>query len=327
MRRRDLLVAVLGGASAASPLVARAQHSEVPVVGFISAVSARINSEPLDAFRHSLMDAGYDEGRNILIEYRWAEGRFDRLPALTAELVSRPVNVICAATLPAALAAKTATSTIPIVFSVGADPVKFGLVASFSRPGGNATGIFQYIGPLAGKRLELLRELVPRASKVAVLSNSTNQNAETNLTDIEGAARAMGQGLKLLRASTDTELDVAFANFVSERADALLVADDPFFTTRIPQLVALAARHQVPAIYYQREFVASGGLISYGSSPTENYREAGTYVARILKGATPSDLPVLQPTKFELAINLKTAKALGLTTPPTLLARADEVIE
>jgi putative tryptophan/tyrosine transport system substrate-binding protein len=325
MRRREF-IAALGGA-AAWPLGARAQQPAMSVVAFVSSVSASTNPHLVDAFRQGLSEAGYDEGRNVAIEYRWADGQYDRLPAIMAEVMNRQAAVIFAASLPVAVAAKASTATIPIVFVMGADPVKMGLAASLGRPGGNVTGVFQYYGALGGKRLELLRELAPAAGTVAVLSNPSNPNAEAHLNDITAAARAMGQAIKVFRASTEGEVAAAFDGLIHEGAGALLVADDPFFNNARPQLITLAARHRLPAIYYAREFVVNGGLISYGSSSGDNYRQGGIYVGRILKGAQPADLPILQPTKFELAINLKTADALGLTIPTTLLARADEVIE
>jgi putative ABC transport system substrate-binding protein len=274
-----------------------------------------------------LKETGFVEGQNVAIEFRWAEGQYDRLPKFAAEFVRRQVAVILAGSLPSALAAKDKTSTIPIVFVMGADPVKLGVVASLNRPGGNVTGISQYYGALGAKRLELLRELVPSASAVAIISNPKNANAEDHLNDVQAAARAIGQQTDVFRASSENEIDAAFAGLVRRGDGALLVADDPFFSVRRSQIVALAARHGVPTIYYAQYFAAVGGLMSYGSSAGDNYRLAGIYVGRILKGAKPADLPVIQPTRFELVINLKTAKELGLDVPPTLLALADEVIE
>ena len=279
------------------------------------------------AFRAGLKEAGFAEGQDVSIEFRWAEGHYDRLSPLATELVSRGVEVILAASLPAALAAKQVTTTIPIVFVMGADPVKLGVVASLNRPSGNITGIYQYFGALGGKRLELIRDLVPSLSILAILSNPKNPNAEDHLDEIQFAARAVGQRIDVLRASTESEIDAAFADIVQRKDSALFVADDPFFGVRRDQIVALAARHKVPASYYAREFALAGGLMSYGSSSGENNRQAGIYVGRILKGARPSELPVVQPTKFELIINLKTAKTLGLNVPDRLLALADEVIE
>ena len=312
-------------ATAAWPLAARAQ--QVPVIGYLGSLSPNADAGRLSALRQSLAAAGYSEGTSLAIEYRWAEGDYDRLAAYAAEFVRRDVAVIFAAALPSALAAKAATSSIPIVFVMGADPVKLGVVASLNQPGGNVTGVCQFIGALGGKRLELIRELVPGASLIAILANPKNPNAEDHLADIEAAARAMGQRTLVVPVSADADIEPAFAKIAQERASALLVADDPFLGTRGDQLVAQANRRALPAIYYAREFVAAGGLISYGSNTAHNYGRAGTYVARILKGTPPAALPIEQPTKFELVINLKTAKALGLTVPLTLQAAADEVIE
>ncbi len=261
------------------------------------------------------------------IEFRWADGHYDLLPAMTAEFVSRKVSVFLAGGLPSALAAKAVTATIPIVFVMGADPVTSGVVSSLNRPGGNVTGVSQYYGALGGKRLELLRAIVPAVTTIAVLSDPNNPNADSHLSDVQSAARAMGQKIEIATARTEVEIAVAFSSFVHERAGALLVADDPLFSVRREQIVSLAAEQKLPAIYYAREFAAAGGLISYGSSSKENGRLAGVYVGKILNGAKPEDLPALQPTKFDLVINLKTAKRLGLTVPQTLLATADEVIE
>jgi putative tryptophan/tyrosine transport system substrate-binding protein len=297
------------------------------VIGYLGALSPRWDAERLPALRQSLAEAGYVEGSNVAIEYNWAEGNYDRLPAQAAEFVRRGVAVILASSLPSALAAKAATTSIPIVFVMGADPVKLGVVASLNQPGGNVTGVTQLYGALGGKRLELIREVVPGVSVIAVLSNPKNPNAEDHLADVRVAAQAMGQRILVLPVSADSEIEPAFASMRQEGANALLVADDPFFGTRRDQIVAQAKARALPTIYYTREFPAAGGLMSYGSNTVDNFRRVGIYIARILKGTPPAELPVEQPTKFELVINLKTAKALGLSVPLTLQAAADEVIE
>jgi putative ABC transport system substrate-binding protein len=281
----------------------------------------------IDAFRQGLKESDLVEERDLTILFQFADGRYDRLPALASELVSRNVSVIFAASLPSTLAVKQVTSTIPIVFSMGADPVKLGVVASLNRPGGNVTGMYQYFGALGGKRLELIRELVPSLAVLAVLSNPNNPNAEDHLNDVQSAARASGQQLDVFRASNEEGIDAAFAELARRSDNALLVADDPFFGLHREQIVGLAARYAVPASYYAREFALAGGLMSYGASLADSYRRAGIYVGRILKGEKPADLPVQQPTKFEFIINLKTAKSLGITIPQSLLIAADEVIE
>jgi putative ABC transport system substrate-binding protein len=326
IRRREFIF-TLGGA-AAWPLAARAQQPAMPVIGYLSSRSPDDTRHLLAAFLRGLNEAGYVEGQNVTIEYRWALGQYDRLPALAAELVRRPVAVLTTTGgEPAALAAKAATSTIPIVFLMGSDPVSAGLVESFNRPGGNATGINILTDTLGAKRLGLLHELVPQAATIGVLLNPKFQTADSQLRDLQQAAAAIGLQIHVLRASTDSELYAAFETVTQQRIAALAVTADPFFDTRRDKLVALAARHAVPTIYQFREFVAAGGLMSYGVDSLDNYRQAGVYTGRILKGANPADLPVMQPTKFEFVINLKTAKALGLTFPSGLFSIADEVIE
>jgi ABC-type uncharacterized transport system substrate-binding protein len=327
MRRREFIT-LLGGA-AAWPLAARAQQPTMPVIGFLDPRSPETTAGRLRAFRQGLKDTGYVEGENVANEYRWAEGQYDRLPALAAELVRRQVAVIAATGGPlSALAAKAATTTIPILFVVADDPVRLGLVANLARPGGNLTGINIFTTELVAKRLELLRELVPAATRVAVLVNPANApNTEITLRDVEPAARAMGLQIQVLNASTSGEIDSAFASFMRERPDALFIGNDAFFTSRVVQLALLAGRYGIPTITGSRLYTEAGGLMNYGSSLTDAYRQLGIYAGRILKGAKPEDLPVVQSSKFELVINIQTAKLIGLTVPPMLLARADEVIE
>jgi putative ABC transport system substrate-binding protein len=319
MRRREF-IGIAGGA-AAWPLVARAQQKAMPVIGYLGIGSP----SPLVAFRQGLSETGHVEGQNVAIEYRWAEFHYDRLPALAADLVGRKVDVIVGTT-PAALAAKSATSTIPIIFVSGA-PVEYGLVTGLARPGGNLTGVSVMSMELMPKRLELLSELVPKAGVTALLVNPNNANAEPVMRDVQEAARAKGVLLHILKAATESEIDGAFATLGKVQAGALVVGADPFFQSRREQLVTLVSRHALPAIYEARDFVVAGGLISYGPSQPSVNRQLGIYTGKILKGAMPADLPVQRPTKFELVINLKTASALGLSVPPSLLDRADEVIE
>jgi putative ABC transport system substrate-binding protein len=327
LKRRQFIT--LLGAVAAWPIAARAQQPPMPVIGFLSGRSPYESAGAVDAFRRGLDEVGYFESRNVIIEYRWAEGRYDRLPALAAELVSRQVAAIAAVGGPASgRAAKAASATIPIVFISGADPVQEGLVASLNKPGGNATGVAPLLPAMEGKRLGLLREVVPNAPLIAVLLNhASTSNFKRELHDVEESARAVGQQLLILRASSEDEIDSAFATAAEQRPGGLLVAADPFLTTRRERIVALAARYAIPAIYEVREWAVAGGLMSYGINLGNAYRQAGSYIGRILKGEKPGDLPVLQPTKFDFVINLKTARALGLAMPSGLLAIADEVME
>jgi putative ABC transport system substrate-binding protein len=327
MKRRELLIALGGGALVALPLAARAQQKAMPVIGILSPASYDPFSTFVTAFRQGLSEAGYVEGENLAIEYRFAEGHYDRLPALAADLVGRKVDLIMANSPPAALAAKSATSTIPIVFRGGTDPVGDGLVASLARPGGNLTGV-SLADDVTAKRLQLLSELVPRVGVIALMVNPNNaDHAERVIRDLQEAARTKGLQLHVLKAGSESEINSAFASLVQLHVDALVVAADPFLSSRREQLVALASRHAVPSSYAWREFAASGGLISYGPSLTYAFRLVGHYAGKVLKGAKPADLPVQQPTTFELVINLKTAEALGLTVPQSMLMRADEVIE
>jgi ABC-type uncharacterized transport system substrate-binding protein len=327
MMKRRKVIALLGGAAAGWPLVVRAQQPAMPVIGVLDGRSADESAPLVAALRRGLNEAGYVEGRNVAIEYHWAHGEYDRLPALAADLVRRQVTVIATSGNASALAAKTATATIPIVFLTGADPVQAGLVASLSRPGGNLTGVTSLGVELGPKRLELLHELVPAATTIAILVNPANRSAEIQVRDIQAAARTLGLELHILHASTEREIDAAFAALTRLRAGALVISPEAFFNSRSEQLAALTVRHAVPAIYTYREFAAAGGLMSYGGSITDSYRQAGVYIGRILKGEKPADLPVQQSAKVELIINMKTAKALGLTVPLALLGRADEVIE
>jgi putative ABC transport system substrate-binding protein len=325
MRRRDF-VTLIGGAAAAWPLVARAQQPALPVIGFLNTASAAGLAPLTSAFRDGLRDGGYVEGRNVAIEYRWAEGQSDRLPALAADLVSRNPNVIVA-NANAALVIKQATATIPVVFISGSDPVKTGLVASLNRPGSNLTGVAFFTGLLGPKRLELLNALVPKSAGIAVLLDANQLDVEEQRRDAEAAARAVGHELQVVTVKGAQDFEGAFAQIVQAGGGALLVGNSPFFTGQRRQLVALAARHALPASYTQREYVDAGGLISYGPSVAAAFRQVGIYTARLLRGEKPADLPVDQATRFELIINLKTARALGLDVPDRLLALADEVIE
>jgi ABC-type uncharacterized transport system substrate-binding protein len=326
--KRRAFISLLGGATA-WPLVARAQQAAMPVIGFLHGTSPETNMDRLRGFHRGLKETGYVEGENVTIVYRWAENQIDRLPELTADLVRRQVAVIAAVGGAASvLAAKAATTTIPIVFNINEDPVRLGLVASLARPGGNLTGINFLSGELVAKRLELLHELVPAATRLAVLvSPVTATNTETTLRSVQSAARAIGLQVQVLNASTSREIDAAFATFARERPDILFVAGDPLFLSRRVQLVNLTSHHAIPATYSTRDFAEAGGLMSYGTNLTDVYRQVGIYAGRILKGAKPADLPVVQATKFELVINAQTARMLDLTVPDKLLATADEVIE
>jgi len=328
MKRREFITLV-GGAAAAWPMMARAQRSPaMPVIGYLNAQSA-IPFAPLTAaFRQGLKQAGFEEGQNVAIEYRWAEGQFDRLPALAADLVGRQVTVIVATGgEPSVLAAKAATTQIPIVFTAGGDPVRQGLVASLNRPGGNLTGMFFLAAAVESKRLGMLHEFVPNATSVAVLWNPDAPGGSLQLTDIQEAARTVGQKVTILNASSATEIEAAFAVLVQQRIGALLIAADPFLSSRLEYIAALTVRHAVPAIYALREFAVAGGLMSYGASLAGAFRQVGAYAGKILNGEKPGELPIMQPTQFEFVINLRTAKVIGLTVPDKLLAIADEVIE
>jgi len=326
MRRREFIT-LLGGA-AAWPLVAHAQRAAMPIVGFMSGRSSEDSAGVASAFRQGLADAGFVDGQTVTIEYRWANGDYEKLPALAADLVNHKVAVLVGVggDVSAAVAAK-ATKTIPVVFGMGGDPVKAGLVASFNRPGGNVTGYTLWTNEMESKRLGLLRQLVPGVPLIGILVNPAFPPTERELLELEPAAQAVNQKLFVARANDDAEIDVAFASFVEQRVGALLVTAAPFFDTRVSPIVGFAAQKRLPAIYHFREYAVAGGLISYGPNVAESYKDAGTYAGRILKGEKPADLPVMQPSKFDFLINLKTAKTLGLTVPPTLLAEASEVIE
>jgi putative ABC transport system substrate-binding protein len=327
MRRRDFM-AIAGGA-VAWPLAARAQQTAMPVIGFLHSASAATFADLVAAFRKGLSETGYVEGQNVTIEYRWGEGHNERLPALAVELVRRRVDVIATPVSTAAtFAARGATATIPIVFVIGADPVKIGLVASLNRPGGNATGISDLGAELGAKRLALLRELLPGAARIAALVNPDNPYiTQPFVTELQTAASAIGQKIEVVTASTNQEIDAAFAALVKMRADAFMISPEALFITRRVQILTLAARHALPALYHRREFAEAGGLMSYGSNLADQFRQTGVYVGRILKGEKPAEMPVQLPTKFEFVINLQTAKTLGIEIPTNLLARADEVIE
>ena len=327
MRRREFIT-LLGGAAVAWPLGARAQQPALPMVGFINPASPQSYARPLSAFLKGLGETGYVDGHNVAIEYRWAEGRNDRLPAMVADLVHRQVAVIAATSTSAALAAKAANTTIPIVFEMGDDPVRLGLVASLNQPGGNVTGVTQTNVEVAPKRLQLLHEVIPTARVMVLLVNPADPAlAEMTTKEVQAAARTLGLELHVLNASTERDFDAVFAKLIQLRAGGLVIGGGPFLISRSEQLAALAARHAVPTIFQYREFAVAGGLLSYGSDITDSYHLAGVYTGRILKGDKPADLPVQQATKVEMIINLKTAKALGINVPNTLIGRADEVIE
>jgi putative ABC transport system substrate-binding protein len=327
MRRREF-IALFGGAAVLWPLAVYAQQRPMPVVGFLNVASPGALRQQIAAFREGLKESGYVEGQNVAVEYRWAEGQYERLPELAADLVRQQVSVIVVGGgAQAELAAKAATTTIPIVFSAGGDPVRSGLVASLNQPSGNITGVYHFATGLEAKRLGLLHEMLPKATPIAVLINPNFADAENQLRDVQEAAARLGVQLVVVRANAESDFNAAFSIVVQQRSGALLVGASPFFNNRREQLVVLAARHALPTIYEWRDFAAAGGLMSYGTSLADAYRQVGVYAGQILKGAKPVDLPVVQSTRFELVINLSTAKALGIEVPPTLLARADEVIE
>jgi putative ABC transport system substrate-binding protein len=327
MQRRKFIT-LIGGAAAAWPLAARAQQTVLPVVGFLNSASPQPWEKYVAGFRAGLKEAGYVDGQNVTIEFRWAEGRYDRLPGMAADLVRRKVAVLVATGgAPSVVAAKAATSTIPIVFTSGSDPVRSGFVTSLNRPGGNTTGVNFFVFVLEGKRLGLLRALIPGVQLIAVLLNPNRPDHANQVREVQEAARAIGQQIHILLASSESAINAAFATATQLHAGALLVGTDAFFNSQRDKIVALAARHSIPTVYEQRDFALAGGLMSYGTNLANGYRQAGAYVGRILKGEKPGDLPVVQSTKFEFVINLKTAKALGLTVPEGLLNAADEVIE
>ena len=327
MRRREF-IALVGGATAAWPIVARAQQSAMPVVGFMSSRSPDEAAVHTAAFRSGLSEAGFVEGKNVSVIFRWAEGRYERLPAIARELVDLRVSAILAGGgEPSARAAQAATTRIPVVFVIGDDPVSVGLTASYNRPGGNLTGVSFITGELGGKRLDLICEMVQGSGSVALLLNPNVQNSELQRREVQAAAQRLGRPLLILYAAADKDVETTFETLKREHAQALIVQNDPFFDSRRERIISLAARYNLPAIYHIREFPAGGGLVSYGASLADTYRQAGNYMGRILLGEKPGDLPIIQPTKFELVINLKTAKALGLTVSPSLIVRADEVIE
>jgi len=327
MKRREFIT-LLGGAVTAWPLGVGAQQAAMPVIGFLGGGSPDAFAHVVDAFRQGLYETGFAEGQNVTIEYRWAEGQYDRLPALVADLIRQKSAVIVATGGDVGVrAAKKAATAIPIVFTSGSDPVAAGFVSSLNRPGGNVTGVSLFVSVLEGKKLELLRELVPMAAVIGFLVNPNNPRADVDTADMQAAARALGKLLLILKADGEHDFDAVFTNLAQQRVDALVVHTEPFFLSRRDHLVELAARHSIPTIYGLREFAAAGGLISYGTKLSDSYRQVGIYTGRILKGEKPADLPVMQPTKFEFVINLKAAKALGLTVPTSLLVRADEVIE